>query len=132
MRQVIFLTDGAISNENQVFDLLAQGRGRSRVFMVGIGSAPNSHLMARAAEIGRGTYTHIGAAAEVEAGMRALFAKLENPVVTSLAVRFADAGVTATPDPLPDLYAGEPVVLLALAPALAGSFTLAGSIGLQS
>ncbi|MGE0255784.1 MAG: marine proteobacterial sortase target protein [Alphaproteobacteria bacterium] len=131
VRQVIFLTDGAIGNENQVFDLLAQERGRSRVFMVGIGSAPNSHLMARAAEIGRGTFTHIGSTGEVEAGMRALFAKLESPVVTGLAVRFADAGVAATPDPVPDLYAGEPVVLLARAPALAGDFTLAGSIGRQ-
>jgi len=131
VRQVIFLTDGAIGNENQVFDLLAQARGRSRIFMVGIGSAPNGHLMVRAAEIGRGTYTHIGATAEVEAAMRALFAKLENPAVTSLAAHFTDAGVAATPDPLPDLYAGEPVVLLARAPALAGSFTLAGSIGRQ-
>ncbi|MFG3757486.1 hypothetical protein, partial [Klebsiella pneumoniae] len=42
VRQVVFLTDGAIGNEQQLFDTISQMRGRSRVFMVGIGSAPNS------------------------------------------------------------------------------------------
>ncbi|HTE94590.1 MAG TPA: marine proteobacterial sortase target protein, partial [Bradyrhizobium sp.] len=45
VRQVVFLTDGAIGNEQQLFDTLTAMRGRSRVFMVGIGSAPNTFLM---------------------------------------------------------------------------------------
>src|SRR5690606_1440430 len=57
VRQVIFLTDGSISNEDQMLAALGSNRGRSRVFMVGIGSAPNSFLMNRMAEVGRGTYT---------------------------------------------------------------------------
>src|SRR5262245_49294924 len=61
LRQVIFLTDGGIGNEQQLFDTIAAMRGRSRIFMVGIGSAPNSYLMTRAAELGRGAFTHIGA-----------------------------------------------------------------------
>ena len=65
LRQVVFLTDGEIGNEQELFDTIAAMRGRSRVFMVGIGSAPNSFLMTRAAEIGRGTFTHIGS---VDAG----------------------------------------------------------------
>ena len=39
--------------------------------VVGIGSAPNSFLMTRAAEIGRGSFTHIGSADQVEERMRA-------------------------------------------------------------
>ena len=50
--------------------------------MVGIGSAPNTYLMTRAAELGRGTFTHIGSVEQVEDRMRGLFAKLENPAVT--------------------------------------------------
>ena len=83
MRQVVFLTDGAIGNEQQLFDTIAAMRGRSRVFMVGIGSAPNSFLMTRAAELGRGTFTHIGSVEQVEERMRDLFAKLESPAVTA-------------------------------------------------
>jgi Ca-activated chloride channel family protein len=57
VRQVVFLTDGAIGNEQQLFETITAMRGRSRVFMVGIGSAPNTFLMTRAAELGRGTFT---------------------------------------------------------------------------
>ena len=84
VRQVVFLTDGAIGNEQQLFETIAAMRGRSRVFMVGIGSAPNTFLMTRAAELGRGTFTHIGSVEQVEERMRGLFAKLENPAVTGL------------------------------------------------
>ena len=84
LRQVVFLTDGAIGNEEQLFATISKGLGRSRVFMVGIGSAPNSYLMTRAAELGRGTFTHIGEAAEVTARMQDLFSKIGSPVVTEL------------------------------------------------
>ena len=97
LRQVVFLTDGAIGNEQQLFDTIAGLRGRSRVFMVGIGSAPNSFLMTRAAEIGRGTFTHIGSAEQVEERMRALFDKLESPAVTNLSVTFSNAQADITP-----------------------------------
>ena len=114
LRQVVFLTDGAIGNEQQLFDTIAAMRGRSRVFMVGIGSAPNTFLMTRAAEIGRGTFTHIGSVEQVEERMRALFEKLESPAVTNLAVDASRARqADMTPSVLPDLYRGEPLVLAA-------------------
>jgi Ca-activated chloride channel homolog len=90
VRQVVFLTDGCIGNEQQLFDTITSMRGRSRVFMVGIGSAPNSFLMTRAAELGRGTFTHIGSVEQVESRMRELFGKLESPAVTQLSVTFSD------------------------------------------
>ena len=131
LRQVVFLTDGAIGNEAQLFDAIAAHRGRSRLFMVGIGSAPNSHLMARAAEIGRGTVTHIGSTAQVEARMKELFAKLENPVVTNLQATFTGVDAVTTPGLLPDLYRGEPVVLAAKLSGTAGRLEISGMIGSQ-
>ena len=129
LRQVVFLTDGAIGNEQQLFDTIAAMRGRSRVFMVGIGSAPNTFLMSRAAELGRGTFTQIGAPDQVEARMRALFEKLESPVVTNLSARFSAGGADATPETLPDLYRGEPVVLAAKLASLSGTIEVKGMIG---
>ena len=103
VRQVVFLTDGAIGNEQQLFETISALRGRSRVFMVGIGSAPNTYLMTRAAELGRGAFTHIGSVEQVEERMRGLFAKLENPAVTNLTAKFSDAAADITPvgDPGP-------------------------------
>jgi Ca-activated chloride channel homolog len=113
LRQVVFLTDGEIGNEQELFETIAAMRGRSRVFMVGIGSAPNSFLMTRAAEIGRGTYTHIGSVDQVQERMRELTEKLESPAMTGLTANWSGGEMDATPSPLPDLYRGEPVVIAA-------------------
>jgi Ca-activated chloride channel family protein len=129
VRQVVFLTDGAIGNEQQLFDTITALRGRSRVFMVGIGSAPNSFLMTRAAELGRGAFTHIGSVEQVGERMRGLFAKLESPVVTGITAKFSDAVADMTPGAIPDLYRGEPLVLAASIAKLAGSVTITGRIG---
>src|SRR6202034_1830020 len=110
LRQVVFLTDGAIGNEQELFETITAMRGRSRVFMVGIGSAPNTYLMTRAAELGRGAFTHIGSVDQVEERMRDLFAKLENPAVTGLTVKFCDATAEITPAVIPELYRDEPLV----------------------
>ena len=127
----MFLTDGAIGNEEQLFATIAKGRGRSRVFMVGIGSAPNSYLMTRAAELGRGTFTQIGDGAEVTAKMQDLYSKIGSPVVTELKAELVGNTARITPDMLPDLYRGEPVLLMAEATGLTGMLKISGNIGAQ-
>jgi Ca-activated chloride channel family protein len=129
LRQVVFLTDGEIGNEQELFDTIAAMRGRSRVFMVGIGSAPNSFLMTRAAEIGRGTYTHIGSVDQVEERMRELIEKLERPIVTGLTASYTGGAIDATPSVLPDLYRGEPIIISAKLAASDGALEIRGTIG---
>jgi Ca-activated chloride channel homolog len=131
VRQVVFLTDGGISDEQQLFETIAAMRGRSRIFMVGIGSAPNSFLMTRAAELGRGTFTHIGSVDQVEERMRALLGKLESPAVANLTATFSAAEADATPAVLPDLYRGEPLALAAKVSGLTGTLEVKGQIGEQ-
>ena len=117
VRQVIFMTDGAIGNESELFALINSELGRSRLFTVGIGSAPNSHFMTRAAKIGRGSYTYIGNLAEVGQRIDELFIRLENPVLTNITIEPLDEkghSVEAVeflsyPHPVPDLYLGEPL-----------------------
>ena len=60
VRQVVFMTDGAVGNESALFDYIRRHLGKSRLFTVGIGSAPNGYFMKKAAAAGRGTYTYIG------------------------------------------------------------------------
>ncbi len=114
LRQVVFLTDGAIGNEAELFSAIKQGLGRSRLFTVGIGSAPNSFFMTRAAEYGRGAFTHIGSAEQIKPRMAQLFDKLETPVITGLEMDWPARMVSeAWPNPLPDLYSGEPIIMTA-------------------
>jgi Ca-activated chloride channel family protein len=110
--QIVFLTDGAVGNEDQLFAFLKARLGATRLFTVGIGSAPNSYFMTKAAEYGHGTYTYIGRVEEVGEKMGALLQKIEEPVVTDIALKVGGAGaVEAWPRVLPDLYRGEPIVV---------------------
>src|SRR5262249_53917252 len=102
LRQVIFLTDGEVGNEAQLFAAIGETLGRSRLFTVGIGSAPNGYFMAGAARAGRGSYTYIGSTDQVSSKMTELFAKLERPVMTGLSAKLTDAA-EIWPNPLPDL-----------------------------
>ncbi|MDY7095202.1 MAG: marine proteobacterial sortase target protein [Acidobacteriota bacterium] len=139
LRQVIFITDGAVGNEEELFGFIESSLGDRRLFTVGIGSAPNAHFMERAARFGRGTFTYIGKPDEVEERMEELFQKIESPQLTDLAVRWPPAagGVAGTaevetwPQRLPDLYSGEPVVLAARLDQLAGEVEVTGQRGGQ-
>jgi len=110
LRQIIFITDGAVGNEEGLFDLIADRLGNARLFTVGIGSAPNSWFMRKAAETGRGTFTTISALHEVGEKMDRLFRKLEHPQVTNINLQWPGGTlVDSYPSVVPDLYLGEPV-----------------------
>ncbi len=114
VRQVVFLTDGCVANEAALFQLIHERLGATRLFTVGIGSAPNGHFMSQAAAFGRGTFTSIGDVREIEEKMNRLFARLESPVLTGIEVSWPlGAAVESWPQRLSDLYLGEPVVLAA-------------------
>jgi Ca-activated chloride channel family protein len=114
LRQVIFMTDGGVGNEDELFKLIAERLGSSRLFTIGIGSAPNSHFMAKSAQFGRGSFTYIGDVREVGDKMARLFAKIEAPVLKDVAIRWSDGSAVETyPARVPDLYLGEPIVVSA-------------------
>jgi len=127
VRQVVFLTDGAVGNEEELFRLIQARLGGSRLFTVGIGSAPNSHFMRKAAELGRGTFTYVGRVDEVGARMSELFAKLEAPVLKGITLQWPEAAhAEAWPARVPDLYAGEPLVVSASLERLEGELRVSG------
>lgn len=133
MRQVVFMTDGAVGNEAELLQLIERRLGDRRLFTVGIGPAPNTWFMRKAAEAGRGTFTFIGDVREVKERMSALIRKLESPVLTDVRIDWPMA-VESYPRQLPDLYAGEPVVLTAAFPPgpVGGTLRLSGRIGAAS
>jgi Ca-activated chloride channel family protein len=126
------MTDGAVGNEEVLFRLITERLGNSRLFTVGIGSAPNSYFMTKAAQFGRGTFTHIGDVREVREKMTALFRKIESPVLRDVAVTWPDGTPVQTfPDRVPDLYLGEPILITASARAFAGTVIVSGKRGSQ-
>ena len=112
LRQIVFITDGSVGYEDELFTMIENRLGAARLFTVGIGSAPNSWFMRKAAEAGRGSYTFISALHEVQERMDSLFQKLEQPQVTNIEVQWPSSVVTDSfPAVVPDLYLGEPVTV---------------------
>lgn len=110
LRQIVFITDGSVGYEDELFSMIEQRLGDARLFTVGIGSAPNSWFMRKAAEAGRGSYTFISALHEVSEKMGRLFRKLEHPQVTNIEMQWPSGVVVDSfPSTIPDLYLGEPV-----------------------
>ena len=77
VQQIVLLTDGQVGNEEELFELLHHRAGTRRLFTIGIGATPNSHLMRKIAEFGRGTFTYVGKVDEVKEQLDGLFKKLE-------------------------------------------------------
>jgi len=114
MKQVMFITDGAVSNELALFKLIHDTPHIPRLFTVGIGSAPNGYFMRKAAQFGRGSYTYIGKVNEVKLKMSSLLEKISRPVLRNIAIQFQPlhlGSIEQYPKKIPDLYYGDPLVI---------------------
>lgn len=129
--QVIFITDGCVGNEAELFTYIKENIYNGRLFTVGIGSAPNHYFMRKAALSGRGTFLHIGDVAEVKEKMDNLFQKLAFPVLTDISISWSNSSAEILPYPVPDLYAGEPLTICTKSYLDAGSLEVSGSYGEQ-
>lgn len=110
VRQVVFITDGAVGNEEALFGVIRRQLGDSRLFTVGIGSAPNMHFMRDAARHGRGSYTTVQDSSDIAGTLESLFRKMQAPVLADIRSRWPVADVQPLPEPVPDLFRSEPLV----------------------
>ncbi len=130
-KHIVFITDGAVSNEHQLFAQIQSQLADSALFTVGIGSAPNSLFMRKAAQFGAGTFTHIGDVAEVGERMEVLFEKLDNPMATGISVQWPGS-VEVYPQRIPALYLMEPLLVVARGTELSGDVEIRGETAMQS
>ncbi len=129
LRQIVFITDGNVSNERDLFAYINANLNGSRLFTVGIGSAPSSFFMKKAAQAGRGSFTFISDTREVGKTTETLFRKLETPALTDIALTIFGDDIETYHEPIPDLYIGEPVTVLVRAKNRLNTVTLTGNIG---
>lgn len=129
LRQIIFITDGAVGNEQALLGLIHNRLANSRLFTVAIGSAPNTFFMRKAAQFGRGTLTHISSVTEVKEQMSLLFAKLNSPVASNLSISWPGGDeVEAYPAAIPDLYLNEPLLVTAKLSDISADIVVSGDI----
>lgn len=113
-RYLLLVTDALVGNDNSILGYLQRPEFSDvRVFPVAMGAAPNHYLIARAAEIKRGFSLQV-TNQDNPAEMADRFnAKISAPYITDLEVDWGSLKVAdVLPQPLPDLYADRPLVIL--------------------
>jgi Ca-activated chloride channel family protein len=114
-RSVIVVTDGYVTVENQVFELIRKNLGNSNVFAFGIGSAVNRHLIEGIARAGQGEPFIVTKPELAAAQAERLRRMIDAPVLTGLRARFDGLEVydlePAALNALPDVLGGRPVLV---------------------
>jgi Ca-activated chloride channel family protein len=118
-RYVVFLTDGYVGGEAEIFSgarslvagLEAKGQ-RARVFGVGIGSSVNRHLIEGLSRSGKGVATYAGTREDPARAVNKVYHYIDRAVLTDVRPDFADAEASEIfPAAIPDLFASHPVIL---------------------
>jgi Ca-activated chloride channel homolog len=113
---VVFMTDGmptvGETRTESIAAMVESVRGRTRIFVVGVGYDVNTQLLDRLSQAARGTTQYVRPEEDVEQAVSLLAARIRHPVLTDLALGRSSIEITDVyPRQLPDLFAGEDLVL---------------------
>jgi Ca-activated chloride channel family protein len=113
---IVFLTDGkptvGETAPEQIAEAAERLRDGERVFAFGVGYDVNTYLLDRMAEGGRGTVSYVGPGDDVEEAVSSLTRKISFPALSDLRIVQAPADLEDYyPNPLPDLFYGEDLIL---------------------
>jgi Ca-activated chloride channel family protein len=115
-RSVIVVTDGYVTVEDRVFQLVRRNLGQANVFAFGIGSSVNRHLIEGIARAGQGEPFIVTKPEFAAAQAARLRTMIDAPVLTRLSARFDGLDAydvePAQLDALPDVLGGRPVALI--------------------
>lgn len=111
-RSCVVLTDGYVSFELEVFDLIRNNLRESNLFAFGIGSSVNRFLIEGMARAGMGEPFVVTKPEEAEASMERFANYIKEPVWSQLSVDYGglDAYAIEPPSP-PDVFTQRPVIL---------------------
>ena len=113
-RYIVFLTDGAVSADDEALRRVQRQLGRARLFTFGVGPSVNRSLLMRMAELGHGTAEFLQLDGEIEEAIIRFQDRVAYPLLQDITLNWE--GVTAWdvyPASPPDLYIGQPLELVA-------------------
>ncbi|MCH9686749.1 MAG: VWA domain-containing protein [Deltaproteobacteria bacterium] len=118
-RYVLFLTDGYVAIEDEVYartrqwvQALATRGQRARVFSLGVGSSVNRDLLSKLAKAGRGLDVYVTTREDPRVAVRRFQEYIDHAIWTSIEVDWRGMRVVdVSPSPVPDLFASRPLVI---------------------
>lgn len=112
VRMVLFLTDGYVGDEAEIFELVDREIGEARLFSLGVGASTNRYLLDGLAAAGRGAVTYAGVGEDIEPIVERFYDRIATPVLTDLEIDWGGLAVSdVLPAELPDLFAGQPLTV---------------------
>lgn len=111
-RSILLVTDGFVSADAEVRDLVRNRRGSANLFAFGIGTSVNRELIESTARAGGGEPFVVTNGSEAEPAARRFLEMVSSPVLAK--VRVEAEGVTldgVTPSPCGDVFAARPLVI---------------------
>ncbi len=130
-RTIVIATDGYVTVEEEVFDLIRSGLDNANMFAFGIGTAVNRHIIEGMAHVGMGDPFVIAKADEAPAKAAAFRKLIESPVLTQVKIDFKGFDThDVEPLSIPDILAERPVIVFGKWRGKAkGTITLQGVSG---
>ena len=113
-RQVILLTDGAVSNTEQVIRCVRENRGQARVFAIGIGSGVSTALVRGVAEAGGGRAVFVSEGERMQGKILKLLSDAMTPCYTDVALSVSGEGLRLFPSQLPQLFPQDRLLVYGL------------------
>ena len=111
-RSIVIATDGYVSVEAEVFDLMRKNLGDANMFAFGIGSSVNRHLIEGMARIGMGEPFVITKPDQALITARKFRKLIESPVLTGIEADFGKfEAYEVEPPSIPDVLADRPVIV---------------------
>lgn len=111
-RTVVIATDGYVTVEEEVFDLIRNNLGNANMFAFGIGSGVNRHIIEGMARVGMGEPFVITKPEEAKAKAEKFRSLIASPVLTGVKVDFNGFKVyDVEPATIPDVLAERPVIV---------------------
>lgn len=111
-RSVIAITDGYISGEREIFDIIGRNIGTTNFFSFGIGSSVNRYLIDGIAKTGLGESFVVTDPSEAAATADRFRTYIQSPILTDVQVTYDGFDVyDIEPPTLSTLFASRPIVL---------------------
>lgn len=111
-RSIVIITDGYISNEQNIFDIISNHMDTASFFSFGIGTSVNDYLIEGIAGAGLGESFIVTDSADAADCAERFRTYIESPLLTDISIDYGDFEVyDAEPSTPSILYAKQPIVL---------------------
>ena len=111
-RTIVIATDGYVTVEEEVFDLIRKNLGDANMFAFGIGTGVNRHIIEGMARVGMGEPFIITRPEEAPSKAERFRTLIQFPVLTQVKVKFQNFSTyDVEPLSIPDVLAERPVIV---------------------